>query len=106
MIFVYSIRDMFVCSLAKTFGHLSDRAKKTVIDRLLTLEHYISSKVFVSPPRHASGGSLLFPSSIDCSFPGKQFRVGQCPQAIPLAGNRAIDPAALRFRLEDSVFGF
>ena len=28
--FVYSIRHI-VCSLAKTFGHLSDRAKKTVI---------------------------------------------------------------------------
>jgi hypothetical protein len=49
MIFVYSIRDMFVCSLAKTFGHLSDRAKKQVIDRVLTMEHYICNKVFVSP---------------------------------------------------------
>src|SRR5215471_5748923 len=48
MIFVYSIRDMFVCSLAKTFGHLSDRAKKTEIDRVLTLEHYTCNKVFVS----------------------------------------------------------
>src|SRR5262249_59697234 len=28
MIFVYSIRDMFVCSVRKTFGHLSDRCKK------------------------------------------------------------------------------
>src|SRR5262249_14308754 len=36
---------------AKTFGHLSDRAKKTLIDRVLTLEHYITSitsKVLVS----------------------------------------------------------
>src|SRR6516164_580221 len=47
MIFVYSIRDMFVCSLAKTFGHLSDRAKKAVIDRL-TVEHHTPNKVFVS----------------------------------------------------------
>jgi hypothetical protein len=43
MIFVYSIRDMFVCSLAKTFAHLSDRAKKIEIDKALTLERYISS---------------------------------------------------------------
>ena len=48
MIFVYSIRTIFVCSLAKTFGHLSDRAKKTVIDRVLIREHYIYNKVFVS----------------------------------------------------------
>jgi hypothetical protein len=49
MIFVYSIRDMFVCSLVKTFGHLSDTAKKIVIDSVLTLEHYTPNKVFVSP---------------------------------------------------------
>src|SRR5262245_60032952 len=48
MIFVYSIRDMFVCLLAKTFGHLSDRAKKIEIYKALTLEHYIYNKVFVS----------------------------------------------------------
>jgi hypothetical protein len=41
---------MFVCSLAKTFGHLSDRAKKIKIDKALTLEHYTRNKVFVSPP--------------------------------------------------------
>jgi len=35
----------------KTFGHLSDRAKKTEIDRVLTQEHYISNKVFVSRER-------------------------------------------------------
>ena len=51
MIFVHSIREIFVCSLRKTFGHLSDRAKKTVIDRVLTQEHYIINKVFVS--RHS-----------------------------------------------------
>src|SRR5262245_54103803 len=48
MIFVYSIRDMFVCSLGKTFGHLSDRAKKIEIYKALTLGHYIRNKVFVS----------------------------------------------------------
>src|SRR5262249_2316500 len=36
------------CSLAKTFGHLADRAKKIEIDKALTLEHYIYNKVFVS----------------------------------------------------------
>jgi hypothetical protein len=49
MIFVHSIREIFVCSLRKTFGHLSDRAKKTVTNRVLTLEHYTCNKVFVSP---------------------------------------------------------
>ena len=29
MIFVHSIREIFVCSLRKTFGHLSDRCEKT-----------------------------------------------------------------------------
>jgi len=51
MIFVYSIRDMFVCLLAKTFGHLSDRAKKIEIYKALTLGHYIYNKVFVSHER-------------------------------------------------------
>jgi hypothetical protein len=37
-------------SLIVTFGHLSDRAKKTEIDKALTLEHYTPNKVFVSPP--------------------------------------------------------
>ena len=41
---VYSIRDMFVCSLVKTFGHLSDKAKKTVIDRIITLETILQIK--------------------------------------------------------------
>src|SRR5262249_24286270 len=49
MIFVYSIRDMFVCSLAKTFGHLSDRWKNPKRYKALTMEHYIRNKVFVSP---------------------------------------------------------
>jgi len=49
MIFVYSTREIFVCLLRKTFGHLSDRAKKTEIDKALTLEHYTLNKVFVSP---------------------------------------------------------
>src|SRR5262245_58617677 len=48
MMFVHSIREIFVCSLRKTFGHLSDRAKKIEIDKALTLEHYICNKVFVS----------------------------------------------------------
>src|SRR5262245_30760431 len=48
MIFVYSIGHMFVCSVGKTFGHLSDRAKKQMIDRVLILEHYTPNKVFVS----------------------------------------------------------
>ena len=48
MIFVYYIRVTFVCSLAKTFGHLSDNAKKTVINRVLIQGHYISNNVFVS----------------------------------------------------------
>jgi hypothetical protein len=39
---------MFVCSLAKTFGHLSDSDKKVEIDKALTLEHYTGNKVFVS----------------------------------------------------------
>jgi len=33
---------------AKTFGHLSDRPKKTLIDIVLTQEHYTGNKVFVS----------------------------------------------------------
>src|SRR5262245_27317173 len=33
---------------AKTFGHLSDRAKKKMIDRVLTLEHYTPNEMFVS----------------------------------------------------------
>jgi len=49
MIFVYSIREVFVCSVQKTFGHLSDRAKKIEIDKALSLEHYTCNKVFVSP---------------------------------------------------------
>jgi hypothetical protein len=47
-IFFHSIREIFVCSLRKTFGHLSDRAKKIEIDNALTLEHYTDNKVFVS----------------------------------------------------------
>jgi hypothetical protein len=43
MIFVYSIRDMFVCSLAKTFGHLSDRWKKRKRFKVLMMEHYITN---------------------------------------------------------------
>jgi hypothetical protein len=39
----------FVCSLRKTFGHLSDRTKKIEIDKVLILEHYTPKKVFVSP---------------------------------------------------------
>jgi hypothetical protein len=46
--FVYSTREIFVCSLRKTFGHLSDRAKKIEIDKALTLEHYIINNAFVS----------------------------------------------------------
>jgi hypothetical protein len=49
MILVHSIREIFVCSRRKTFGHLSDSAKKQVIDAILTLEHYTPNKVFVSP---------------------------------------------------------
>src|SRR5262245_140989 len=49
MIFVYSIGDMFVCSLVKTFGHLSDRWKNPKRYKALTMEHYIRNKVFVSP---------------------------------------------------------
>src|SRR5215467_14996828 len=45
----HSIREIFFCSLRKTFGHLSDRAKKIEIDKTLTLEHYTTNKVFVSP---------------------------------------------------------
>jgi hypothetical protein len=30
MMFVHSIRDIFVCSLRKTFGHLSHTSKKRV----------------------------------------------------------------------------
>src|SRR5262245_52115675 len=48
MVLVYSIRDMFVCSLVKKFGHLSDRTKKIEIDRIIMLEHYTLNKVFVS----------------------------------------------------------
>src|SRR5215467_7088350 len=48
MIFVHSIRTIFVCSVRKTFGHLSDRAKKIEIYKALTLGHYIRNKVFVS----------------------------------------------------------
>jgi hypothetical protein len=48
MMFVQCISEIFVCSPAKTFGHLSDSAKKQVIDRALMLEHYTSNKVFVS----------------------------------------------------------
>src|SRR5215813_13924483 len=48
MIFVHSIRTIFVCSVRKTFGHLSDRAKKIEIYKALTLGHYIYNKVFVS----------------------------------------------------------
>ena len=48
MIFVYSIKEIFVCALRKTFRHLSDRAKKTVINRVLIQEHYISNNAFVS----------------------------------------------------------
>jgi hypothetical protein len=58
MIFVYSIRDMFICSLAKTFGHLSDRWKKPKRYKSVTMEHYISSKAFVSLI-----GSTRFPSA-------------------------------------------
>ena len=42
----HSTREIFVWSLRKKFGHLSDRAKKIVIDRALTLGHYIYNKVF------------------------------------------------------------
>src|SRR5262249_11682006 len=56
---VHSIRDMFVCSPAKTFGHLSDRAKKQVIAKVLTMEHYTSNKVFV----FASAARLLLASA-------------------------------------------
>jgi hypothetical protein len=48
MIFVHSIREIFVCSVRKTFGHLSDRAKKPVINGVLIQEHYTGNKVFVS----------------------------------------------------------
>jgi hypothetical protein len=49
MMFVHSIREIFVCSLRKTFGQLSDRAKKIVRISVVTSEHYINNKVFVSP---------------------------------------------------------
>ena len=48
MIFVYYIRVTFVCSLAKTFGHLSDRCKKIKRYEAFTMGHYISNNVFVS----------------------------------------------------------
>jgi hypothetical protein len=46
--FRYSIREFFVCSLPKHSEHLSERVKKQVIDRVITLEHYTPNKVFVS----------------------------------------------------------
>ena len=58
MIFVHSIREIFVCSVRKTFGHLSDRAKKTMRITVLTSEHYIRNKAFVSLI-----GSTRFPSA-------------------------------------------
>ena len=61
-IFVHSIREIFVCSLRKTFGHLSDRAKKIEIDNALTLEHYTDNKVFVS--REAEPELLADPSVV------------------------------------------
>jgi hypothetical protein len=60
MIFAYSTREIFVYSLRKTFGHLSDRAKKLVIHSVLTLEHYTLNKVFVSPPRHRQRDISLY----------------------------------------------
>ena len=49
MIFVYYIRVTFVCSLAKTFGHLSDKCKKKIKRyEAFTMGHYISNNVFVS----------------------------------------------------------
>src|SRR5262245_48997005 len=62
IIFVHSIREIFVCSLRKTFGHLSDRAKKIEIDNALTLEHYTDNKVFVS--REAEPELLADPSVV------------------------------------------
>jgi hypothetical protein len=50
---------MFVYSLAKTFGHLSDRAKKIQIDKALTLEHYTRNRVFVSPRRYPTKARLI-----------------------------------------------
>src|SRR5215471_14440701 len=41
----HSTREIFVGSLRKTFGHLSDRAKKIKIDKTFTLEHS-PNKVF------------------------------------------------------------
>ena len=48
MMFVHSIREIFVCSLRKTFGHLSHRSKKTVINGVVNQEHYIGNNAFVS----------------------------------------------------------
>src|SRR5215831_15943525 len=48
MIFVHSIRTIFVCSVRKTFGHLSDRRKKIKRYEAFTMGHYIGNKVFVS----------------------------------------------------------
>jgi hypothetical protein len=62
MIFVHSIREIFVCSLRKTFGHLSDRTKKIEIDKALTLEHHTCNKVFVS--REAEPELLADPSVV------------------------------------------
>jgi hypothetical protein len=48
MIFVSFYQRDIRLLIAKTFGHLSDRAEKTETDRALTQEHYTSNKVFVS----------------------------------------------------------
>ena len=42
------LQERFAFFVEKTFGHLSDRAKKHVTHKLLTLEHYTCNKGFVS----------------------------------------------------------
>jgi len=75
MIFVHSTRDMFVCSLRKTFGHLSDRAKKTMVNRMLIQEHYISTKVFVSRCGKETAASLQI-SGLHGNVPSTQLLAG------------------------------
>jgi hypothetical protein len=48
LIFVHSIREIFVCSGQKDSDIFRTEPKKIEIDRVLILEHYTGNKVFVS----------------------------------------------------------